>query len=151
MSFAPSFGSVGDFLAIEIPIKDAIVALDDAQGSVSEYNQLIRELLSLERAFLEVGLLCQNPDPTPELVVVSIQIRRIADQCKSCIEGFLGPIYQYTQAFRPGGSGNKFKDALRKIKWKFEKDKIAAFHTEIQTHSAAITILLQVSNAISHP
>ncbi|KAE9374276.1 hypothetical protein N431DRAFT_556622 [Stipitochalara longipes BDJ] len=147
MSFAPSFGSVGDFLAIAVLIRDAIIALDDARGSVSEYNQLIRELLSLEHAFLEVGLLCQTPHPTPELIAVSIQIRRIADQCKSCIEMFLAPIYEYTQHFRPGGSGNKFKDALRRLKWKFEKEKIVAFHTEIQMHSAAITLLLQVSNA----
>ena len=65
MSFAPSFGSVGDFIAITLLIKDVINALDDATGSRSEYQQLIRELLSLEKAFLEVGLLCQTPDQLP--------------------------------------------------------------------------------------
>jgi len=147
MSFANSLGSVGDFLAIAVLIRDAIVALDDAGGSVSEYSQLIRELLSLERAFLEVGLLCQTPQPTPELLAVSVQIRRIADQCKSCIEKLLAPVYEYTKHFRLGGSGNKLKDAVQRLKWKFEKDKIAAFNAEIQTHSAAVILLLQVANA----
>jgi len=146
MSFAPSFGSVGDFIAISILIKDAIVALDDTRGSASEYQQLIRELLSLERAFLEAGMLCQIPDPTPELVAISIQIRRITDQCKVCIENFLGPIYEYTDSFRPGGSGNAFRDAFRKIKWKFEKEKITAFHNEIATHGMAMGILFQGAN-----
>ena len=36
MSFAPTFGSVGDFIAISILIKDTILALDDANGSVFE-------------------------------------------------------------------------------------------------------------------
>jgi hypothetical protein len=146
MSFAPTFGSVGDFIAISILIKDAVTALDDAKGSASEYHQLIRELLSLERAFLEVGMLCQTTDPSPEIIAISIQIRRITDQCKSCLEGFLGPIYEYTKSFRPGGSGNKLRDAIRKIRWRFEKDKIITFHNEITTHGMAIAILLQAAN-----
>jgi len=146
MSFAPTFGSIGDFIAISILIKDAVTALNDAKGSASEYHQLIGELLSLERAFLEVGMLCQTPDPSPELVAISIQIRRITDQCKSSLENFLLPIYEYTGSFRRGGSGNKFHDAFRKIKWRFEKDKIIRFHNEITTHGMAIGILLHAAN-----
>ena len=145
MPFAPSFGSVGDFIAISILIKDVINALDDAQGSSAEYRQIIMEMLSLEKSFLQVGIMCQTPDPLPKLVVIYIQVRRITDQCKECIQKLLDRLYKYTLSLREGGSGDRIRDGINKIKFKFEKDKIMTFHQEILTHSVALTTLLNVA------
>ena len=146
MSFAPSFGSVGDFIAITILIKDVVNALNNATGSKSEYKQLNKELLSLSRAFLAVELLCQTPDQIPEVSAISIQTRRIADQCRDCIQDFLRAFDKYTTTLREKGSGNRVRDAAAKIKWRFEKGKISNFHTEITMHSLSLTMLLNIAN-----
>ena len=146
MSFAPSFGSVGDFIAITILIKDIVNALNTATGSESEYKQLNKELLSLSHAFLAVELLCQTPDQIPEVIAISIQTRRIADQCRDCMQDFLRALDKYTTTLREKGSGNRLRDAAAKIKWRFEKEKISNFHTEITMHSLSLTILLNIAN-----
>jgi hypothetical protein len=50
-------GSVSDIIAICVLVKDCVEALSDANGSVSQYEAVIRELQMLEKALLEVGLL----------------------------------------------------------------------------------------------
>lgn len=151
MSFVPTLDFARGFLAISILCKEIIVAVDATNGSTSEYHELMRKLLSLERAFLEFGLICQILDPTPELVATNLQARRIADQCKSCIETFLDTIYDHTKVFQHGDIGNKLRDAFSKVARQFEKDNVTMFRTEITTHSATITILLQGANRYSAP
>lgn len=49
-----TFGSVSDIISTVLLIKVLVKALNDSQGSGSEYCELIRELWSLEVALLEV-------------------------------------------------------------------------------------------------
>lgn len=146
MSFSATFGSFGDFVTIVILIKDVIKTLDDGKGSSSEYHQTIRELLSLERAFVEVGIMCQDPDPTSGLYALTIQVRAILDQCKTCIEKFLRLVHRYTRTLRPNGSGNAFRDFASKMKWQFEKAEVERFQGEIARHSCAMNMLLILTN-----
>ena len=52
MSF--TFGSFGDIVTLSLLIKDLIKSLDDSRGSSAEYQAVVRELWSLDKALLEV-------------------------------------------------------------------------------------------------
>ena len=95
--------SVGDVIAVSILIKDVFKALDAATGSAAEYQELYRELWSLDRALLEIGMVSRSCDTNIELNSLCHTVRRLADQCKECIENFLEKIKGYERSLRDGG------------------------------------------------
>jgi hypothetical protein len=141
---AVPFGfSVGDCIAVCILVKDAVKALDDTRGTSAEYQEVIRELWSLDRALLEVEMLSRNYEATIEMNALAHTVRRTADQCKTCIEAFLAKIKTHEGTFSFGGSGIRWKNARDKLKWALlQKDDLAKFRTEINGHSSAINMLL---------
>ena len=135
--------SVGEFVSVCILIKDAIRALDSARGSAAEYREVIRELWALDRALLEVMNLAQNFETKVELNALSHTARRTTDQCRVCIEGFLEKLRGYEKSLRDDGSGNKWRDAKRKVAWAMVgKADLNRFRAEINGHSSAINMLL---------
>lgn len=80
---------------------------------------------------------------TVEWNALSCTVRRTAEQCKSCIEAFLGRIKEYEGALKEGGSGNKFRDVKGKMSWALcGREHLVKFRTEINGHSSAINMLL---------
>ncbi|KAH9209390.1 hypothetical protein DL95DRAFT_526918 [Leptodontidium sp. 2 PMI_412] len=144
MALPVPFGfSAGDVIAVCILVKDVIKALDDIQGASAEYQQLSRELWSLDRALLEVELLSRTCDSTIELNALSHTTRRVVDQCKESMELFLRKVRTYNCSLREGGSGDRIRDAGKKIKWALtQKEEVARFRTEINGHSSTINMLL---------
>jgi hypothetical protein len=137
------FGFSVDCIAVCILITDVIGALDSTRGSSSEYQEVTRELLALDRALLEVVKVAQSFETTVELNALSHTARRTAEQCKSCIEGFLERIKGYESALRKGGSGNMIRDVKGKVGWAMcGREHLARFRTEINGHSSAINMLL---------
>jgi hypothetical protein len=135
--------SVGDCISVCILIKDTIYALDSCRGSSAEYQEVIRELWALDRALLEVVNLAQSFDTTAELNALSHTARRMAEQCKSCIEGFLDRIEEYEGTLGKGGSGNKLRDVKGKVCWALcGREHLGRFRAEINGHSSAINMLL---------
>jgi hypothetical protein len=135
--------SVGDCISVCILIKDVMKALDDSRGSSAEYQEIIRELWSLDRALLEVEMLSRSHETTVEMNALSHTVRITANQCKACIEGFLEKVNGYDRSLSKGGSGNKWKDAKSKLGWALlKKEDLARFRTEINGHSSAINMLL---------
>jgi hypothetical protein len=135
--------SAGDVIALSILIKDVIKALDDSSGSSTEYQEIVRELWSLDKALLEVEHLSRTYDTTAELNALSCAARRATEQCRLHISKFLDKIKSYNRSLGPGGSGNRLKDAARKVQWTFaQKDELVKFRTEINGHASAINMLL---------
>jgi hypothetical protein len=139
-----AFGwSVGDCISACILIKDVVAALDDSRGSAAEYQELCRELWSLDRALLQVHQVAHASEKTVELNALQQTVGRAAAQCKDCIEAFLKKIKRYQRSLRNGGSGNKLRDAVGKIRWSvMQKDELAKFRVEINAHASAINMLL---------
>ncbi|MAD87605.1 MAG: hypothetical protein CL912_31995 [Deltaproteobacteria bacterium] len=144
MALPIPFGfSAGDVIAVCIHVKDVIKALDDVQGASAEYQQLCRELWSLDRALLEVELLSRTCDTSIELNALSCTTRRVVEQCKECMVSFLRKLKSYNRSLREGGSGDRIRDTGKKIKWALtQKEEIARFRTEINGHSSTINMLL---------
>ncbi len=146
---APFGFSVGDCISVSLLIKDCVVALDSSRGSATEYQEVIRELWALDRALLEVVSLAEGFEATVELNALTGSARRVADQCRGCIEGFLGRVKGYEKSLGIGGKlgggtgGNGLRDAKSKLGWAlFMKDDLAKFRSEINAHSSAINMLL---------
>jgi hypothetical protein len=103
----------------------------------------MRELWALDRALLEVANLAQSFETTVELNALSHATRRAAEQCKTCMEGFLGKIKRYEIALREGGSGNMVRDVKDKVGWALcHQEHLKRFRAEINGHSSAINMLL---------
>ena len=143
--------SVGDMITVNILIKDVFKALNDSTDASAEYRELCRELWSFDRALLEVELLSRTCDTSVELNALSHTVRRVAGQCKECIEGFLGGIKGYERSLRDGGREEgrlgKVCDIGRKVRWGLtQKGELARFRTEISGHSSVINMLLITAN-----
>lgn len=145
MAFSPSFGSVGDFLSITILIKDIIVALDDCRGSSHKYQELKQRLEILGETIHHVEQAYQNP----ELVVsneTSTTATRVVSQVHQCLNAFNSQrLTRYVTSLSPGGSGNAFKDAAKKIQFKLDEKDIEKFQREIMDYNVLLTILMDVS------
>jgi hypothetical protein len=88
-------GSVGDIIAICVLVKDCVEALSDANGSVSQYEAVIRELQMLEKALLEVGLLSRTHATTPELTALFTSTDTTIEQCRKSLARFQSKIQRY--------------------------------------------------------
>lgn len=76
---APFGFSAGDMIAVSILIKDVFKSLDNATDSAAEYQELCRELWSLDRALLEVELPSRGCDTSVELNALSHTVCRTAE------------------------------------------------------------------------
>jgi hypothetical protein len=129
-----SFGfSVGDFLAVGKLILDITNTLDDAGGSKSEYQELLRELESLNHALKHLDKLSAN---TRSASLESIKYT--AFSCRLPLERFLGKIQKYDRALGIwGGEANLVKNTADKLRWAFrEKDEINKLQSYLNIHIA---------------
>jgi len=134
-----TFGSVGDIISVCQVVNELLQALNDCRGSSSEYQGLMRELWSFERALLEVEQLASH-------------CGKIATQCRSSIDDFLRKIRRYRSSLREGGSGSSVRDAFWKIHWRTShKDDLQKFRTIINGHLSSIDILLLTSGMYVRP
>ncbi|KFY91374.1 hypothetical protein V498_05511 [Pseudogymnoascus sp. VKM F-4517 (FW-2822)] len=135
-----SFGfSVGDFLALGKLILDITNTLGDAGGSKSEYQELLRELESLNHALKHLDKLPANTR-CPSLE----SIKYTALSCRLPLEQFLGKIQKYDRALGIwAGEANPVKNTADKLRWAFrEKDEINKLQSYLNIHIGTINILL---------
>ena len=136
-------GSVGDIVSICLLAKDLVEALNGARGSAAEYQEIIRELWGLERALLQVDLLSRTYNSSPELNALHETTRRVAEDCRQCIAGFLAKIKKYERSLGSAGSKNVIIDASRKIQWQvMQSGDVSKFRAEIGAHSQSIGMLI---------
>jgi hypothetical protein len=146
MPAPPTFGSVGDIISVCLIVKDLVSALDQARGASAEYQAVIRDLWSLERALLEVEILARTYDRTPELNALTATARREVDQCRECIVSFFDKIKKHGKIFDAGDSGNRWKSVASSIKWQlFDKDDLSKFRTLVNGHAPVINMILITS------
>ncbi|KAH6976039.1 hypothetical protein BKA56DRAFT_552474 [Ilyonectria sp. MPI-CAGE-AT-0026] len=145
MEFALAFGSVGDFIAIALLIKDIICALDDCRGSAKEYRDLIQELNILEKTLQEVEHIYNNPRLSDGLDDLSKIALLTTKQIQQCLEGFCDKIQKYGPSLAKAGTGNALKDAARKIQWKLEENDSSKFRADITGYTMSLQVLMEVT------
>jgi hypothetical protein len=135
--------AVGDIIAICLLAKDLAEALNSSRGAASEYREIRRELWDLEKSLLQVDLLFRTCDRSIELNALHETARAAAENCRDCIEPFLEKIRKYEGSLKDGGSGNRFKDAARKVQWQvLQSGDAVLFRAEIAAHCQSINMLL---------
>lgn len=134
-----SFGfSVGDFLAVGKLIADITNSLRECSGSKSEYQELLRELESLDNALKHLDKL-----PTNIASANLESIKYAALSCRRPLEQFLGKIQKYDRALGIWGRANPIKNTADKLRWAFkEKDEIKKLQSYLNIHIGTINILL---------
>ena len=138
-----TFGSVGDIISLSLLIKDLVKSLDNSRGSSAEYQAVIRELWSLDHALLEVELQFRSCQQTVQLNALNATVNQCAEQCRKCIATFYEQMKKFGRGLKSGGSGSFFRDTALKVRWQVsEKEDLAKFRAEINTHCLSINMLL---------
>jgi hypothetical protein len=152
--FVPFGFSARECVSVCLVIKDCVLALDSSRGSATEYQEVIRELWALEHALCEVVTLAEGFETTAELNALAGSAKRVADQCKECIQGFLKKVKKYEKSLAisrehiggiagSAGTRHQWRDVAGKLGWAlFMKDDLAKFRAEINAHSSYINMLL---------
>lgn len=143
MSFDPTFGSFGDFLSIAILIKEICVALNESRGSARNYQDLIQQLEILAKAIqaLAVYLSSQRTGSDSE----SVTILQIVEQIRILLEEFHDRLRKYAPSLSPGGSGNAWKDAGRKLQFRMEEGDFEKFLTKVKAYTMLLQPLIGVT------
>jgi hypothetical protein len=134
-----SFGfSVGDFLAAGKLIGQITLSLQEAGGSKSDYQELLRELESLDRALKHVEKLGSRSVSTATLD----SIKCAALLCRHPLEEFLGKIQKYES-----GLGVWAKDGVkgtaRKVDWALrKKEDVRKLRDYLSLHVNSINMLM---------
>ncbi|KAF4629035.1 hypothetical protein G7Y89_g9116 [Cudoniella acicularis] len=103
--------SVGDFIAGIQLVRDVITSLKVSGGSSVEYQALMTELFSLERALLDVKTL-RSLDSYPDQLDA---LKCATTQCQHTINRFMTKIQKYQPTLNAQGSSSKWRGGFRKV------------------------------------
>lgn len=140
-----TFGAVGDFISIGLIIKDIVTALNDNRGSARDYRELIESLDLLERALKEINGIHTDPDLSGQLGELKTAASDTARQITRALTEFRQKIAKYSDCLSGTGSGNLFKDAMKKVQWKLDEKDIHKFRTEVECYTQSLRILLHAT------
>lgn len=130
-----SFG-VGDVIAVAKLVHRIVVALQEARGSSSRYLAIIADLRCLETSLVEVKVVLPHVSVAQKIV-----LEEWLDDCRRTADEFLARLDKYHGFLNKAGTGQAWKDNLKKIQWHFGtpadirsfKDKISTMMDAIQT------------------
>lgn len=139
-------GSIGDVIALVLLVRDCANALSDARGSSAAYQAVVRELWLLEKALLEIDILCQTYNDAPELDSICDAAREVVEGCRKSLEAFKAKSKKFGPYLGEGaGKGAKQKVAGGAMKLLYavsQKDETARFRAEVVTYSVSINQIL---------
>jgi hypothetical protein len=144
-----TFGSVGDIISVSLLVKDVLDALGKTRGSAIEYQGVVRELLILDRALLEIGQLSREHEATPELMALCQTAFKAVKDCRTTVSDFVEKIKRYASALNERSSANLLVKSARKVQWALEeKEQVARFRAAICAHSSSLNMLLITANML---
>lgn len=135
-----SFGfSVGDFIAVGKLAGEIISSLQTVGGAKSEYQELIRELQSLQTALRYLDRLDDTKSPSKH--VQSIKCAALA--CTYPLESFFAKVKKYETSLGLWSRSNTAKTAKHKLRWSFgEKGEIVRLRAYLTMHIETINNML---------
>jgi len=122
MSAALTFGSVGDIIALCGLAVELSRALGSARGSAKEYQSLRKDLDQFVQVLVQVIATFQQFENSPSLDSLRHVTKSIVDECSDEIGQVLcGLRDKYGDSLQRGGSGNRAKDAYRKLEFSLKE------------------------------
>ncbi|KAK0647092.1 hypothetical protein B0T16DRAFT_414687 [Cercophora newfieldiana] len=148
MSFAATFGSVGDFISIcQIAIQLS-KALGDGYGSSStEYQDLRKELDTFAQVvtYIESSRRqLESHSTNPHLLGLCKMIGSVTDQCGSLIKGYLDRVVpKYSDVLRSGKPQFALKAASKKVEWAVsERQQVQTLQAKLRSATATLIVLV---------
>ena len=134
--FVPS--SFGDIVTAANIVHSIYKALSDSTGASYDYQCLISELRSFEKALKTVDRAITLAPPTgPDALEIAAETRT----CLELLKKFDDRIKSYQKAL--GGRGDRKGASWRKIGWSlFKADEVASFRQKISHHKQNISLFL---------
>lgn len=142
MELAFTFGAVGDFIALSVLIKDIIGALDDCRGSSKVYQDLVQSLVILDSTLGEVDQVFRDPRHATFAQRLCATAQESVRQINDALQSFHDKLKKFRPSLGPGGSGNRLKDAARKIQFKMDEKDINSVKGDIQEYKMTLSLLL---------
>lgn len=144
---APFGFSVGDFIAVGQLIQQVTVELRENGESASEYQHLIIELESLDRALKQLYTL----RPAKHELLQLNAIRATALLCQIPLREFLAKISKFDQRLGTWNSTDqRFKGFHRRMQWRLAyQDDVKELRTKLGSHVATISLLLMTQTVSS--
>ncbi|CZR69291.1 uncharacterized protein PAC_19191 [Phialocephala subalpina] len=135
-----SFGfSIGDFISVGTLIADISRSLSESGGAKSEYQELARELDSLQQALVHLDSL--QPRDSSSANIDSIKYTALS--CRRPLEHFLAKIKKYDKSLGTWSKESRLKSTVNKLGWAYgQKDEIRKLQSYLNIHVGTINILL---------
>ena len=132
-----SFGfGVGDFITVGTQIKDIVASL---RGAEQEYQELLRELSSLQKALHHVDKLKASDEQQPRVNA----IKCAALMCQHPLSEFLTKAQKFEDSLGIGKSKGVFRDLEKKARWGLcKKDDVRRLRDYLNVHVGSINMLL---------
>lgn len=135
-----SFGfSVGDFVAVGKLAIEIATSLQAIGGARSEYQELVRELRSLDAALCQLDRLDSGAGPSQHVS----SIKCVALSCRHPLEEFLAKVKKYEKSLGTWSRPSVVSSATHKLRWTFgHSDDVKRLQTYLNVHIGTINILL---------
>ncbi|KAH0558470.1 hypothetical protein GP486_004875 [Trichoglossum hirsutum] len=137
-----SFGfAVGDFIAAGKLIASIVSALNSSRGSSAAYQELRRELLSLQQALNHINNLT-SPNLQQQPKVYAIKCAALSVQYP--LSDFFTKLRKYDSSLgRAAGSGSKVRDVSEKVRWKLGmEEEVKQIRVVLSAHIGTINMML---------
>ncbi|KAF2654207.1 hypothetical protein K491DRAFT_601332 [Lophiostoma macrostomum CBS 122681] len=136
-----SFGfSAGDFLAAGKLVHDVIQSLQDVGGAKSDYQEIIRELYSLNKALRHLDGL-QSDSSGQDRTFQSIKFAALS--CRRPLEQFLAKSKKFDSTLDVRAKTQTTKSVFRKLQWGLGmKSEVTKLQGYLNLHVSTINILL---------
>ncbi|KAL1854486.1 hypothetical protein Daus18300_011407 [Diaporthe australafricana] len=139
-----TFGSVGDIITVCLLAKSIVDALDKSRGSSAEYQGLVSELRSLEKALLQPAQLFARPLADSSITAsLREETLKLVHECRKTLESFHSALKSYDASLAENHSVGGVRRIGMKIRWQLsQKETIARFRAEISGHCNAINMMM---------
>jgi len=140
-----SFGfSVGDFVTVGSLITETVALLRAARSSPADYDDLLTELHTLERALKHLDGLHKRNEKAEQLLE---SIKFSAASCQKPLESFLKKIKKYETSLGGASTKHTLRTLPRRVQWQLSiKDECVKLRNYLNLHISTInTLLLEFS------
>ncbi|GAB1309964.1 hypothetical protein MFIFM68171_00174 [Madurella fahalii] len=147
MEVALTFGSIGDIITIcqlAVQLRRVLGRGCNAIGSSEKEYQALREDLGLFVQILsQVVATYQEREYSVYLSSLDNATKAVVDDCAGLIEAALQHFgSRYQDNLRAGGSGNKWKDAYKKVEWSVkEKERLQELQEKLRQNTERLALL----------
>ncbi|KXX74530.1 hypothetical protein MMYC01_209032 [Madurella mycetomatis] len=127
MEVGLTLGGLGDIIAVcQIAIQLGRAIGDSRYGSAKSYQDLTKELDMFVKVLMQVVATYPQYESTPYLAGIGTTTKEVVNECGSLIQESLDRWHtKYHVSLSPGGSGNRIKDAGKKMEWSLREQERA--------------------------